>query len=333
LQSGGTLTTGSGGLTINKTGVVNVGNCCRAVTGTLNANGDVTVNGGVLQVFSGSQFNLASGKTLHIANGGTAYFESFNINGSSIDFVAGSLSYAGNLLVGSGGPLGFGLNLGASRQLTLSGTSTVDTVLVLLGGTLHTGALVNNGYLAVASGILTTGAASLAAAGTLEIDLIGTARNTQYGALVATGAVGLAGRLVVYSSNFSPAVGDSFDILDWGTLTGTFSSMGLPGLSAGRAWDTSKLYTTGVISVVATASVAGDYNGNGVVDAADYVVWRKGLGATYTQNDYSVWRSRFGSTSGSGAGATATRAVPEPTTLGLLMFAATVWCFRRCRAT
>ena len=49
-------------------------------TGTLNANGDVDVNGGFLRVYNGSPFNLASDKTLTISNGGTADFKSFNIN-------------------------------------------------------------------------------------------------------------------------------------------------------------------------------------------------------------------------------------------------------------
>ena len=40
--------------------------------------------------------------------------------------------------------------------------------------------------------------------------------------------------------------------------------------------------------------IPGDFNGNGVVDAADYVAWRKGLGTLYTQNDYNVWRAHFG---------------------------------------
>jgi hypothetical protein len=77
---------------------------------------------------------------------------------------------------------------------------------------------------------------------------------------------------------------------------------------------------------------AGDFNGNGVVDAADYVVWRKGLGTLFTQSDYSVWRAHFGQTVGSGAGASAIAAVPEPATLMLLMFTAAGWCFRRRRA-
>jgi hypothetical protein len=79
-------------------------------------------------------------------------------------------------------------------------------------------------------------------------------------------------------------------------------------------------------------SLPGDYNNNGIVDAADYVVWRKGLGTMYTQSDYEVWRAHFGQAAGSGAGAIANTAVPEPTTLGLLMLAATAWRFRRGRA-
>jgi hypothetical protein len=50
--------------------------------------------------------------------------------------------------------------------------------------------------------------------------------------------------------------------------------------------------------------VPGDYNYDnydGVVDAADYVVWRNGLGTTYTQTDYDVWRANFGQTSANGS--------------------------------
>ena len=38
----------------------------------------------------------------------------------------------------------------------------------------------------------------------------------------------------------------------------------------------------------------GDFNLDGTVDAADYVVWRNGLGTTYTQSDYDVWRPTSG---------------------------------------
>ena len=54
-----------------------------------------------------------------------------------------------------------------------------------------------------------------------------------------------------------------------------------------------------------------DFNTDGSVDAADYVVWRKGLGTTYTQNDYDNWRTHFGQTAGSSRGATLGRTVVD----------------------
>lgn len=82
---------------------------------------------------------------------------------------------------------------------------------------------------------------------------------------------------------------------------------------------------------------AGDFNGNGRVDGSDYVVWRKGLGSTYTQADYNVWRSQFGQTPSSlGAGAgeiLSGGAVPEPATSTLVLLAASgsALCPRRLR--
>ena len=81
----------------------------------------------------------------------------------------------------------------------------------------------------------------------------------------------------------------------------------------------------------AIAAVPGDYNNNGVVDAADYVLWRKGgpiqnevtgvTPGTVTPEDYTAWRQRFGNTSGSGSLSAAS--VPEPDALslvGMLLF-------------
>ncbi len=74
--------------------------------------------------------------------------------------------------------------------------------------------------------------------------------------------------------------------------------------------------------------LAGDYNRNGIVDAADYVVWRKTIGSSsdlmadgsgdgvVDVRDYHYWRFRFGNTNG-GNGQSLTQ-VPEPS--GLLMF-------------
>lgn len=76
--------------------------------------------------------------------------------------------------------------------------------------------------------------------------------------------------------------------------------------------------------------IPGDFNRDGTVDAADYVTWRKGLGTTYTQNDYNVWRAHFGLTGGSGSGSSANAAVPEPTSV-VLLICAVVGVLPRCQ--
>jgi hypothetical protein len=79
--------------------------------------------------------------------------------------------------------------------------------------------------------------------------------------------------------------------------------------------------------------LAGDYNKDGHVDAADYVMWRNSNG---TQAEYNTWRTHFGepSVAGTGApgGSPTQTAVPEPATSVLLMFAAACRCLRRSRA-
>lgn len=81
----------------------------------------------------------------------------------------------------------------------------------------------------------------------------------------------------------------------------------------------------------APPGLLGDYNGNDVVDAADYTVWRDAFpgGAMINdddgladEGDFTYWRDHFGDTPGSGAGAAASGAVPEPATASLLAVAA-----------
>ena len=69
----------------------------------------------------------------------------------------------------------------------------------------------------------------------------------------------------------------------------------------------------------APPSTYGDFNEDGVDDAADYSVWRDGLGAVYSMADFGVWKSHFGQIAGSGGSATSL-AVPEPPAIKLLAF-------------
>lgn len=93
-----------------------------------------------------------------------------------------------------------------------------------------------------------------------------------------------------------------------------------------------------------------DYNHDGVVDAADYTVWRDTLGSTtdlradgngsntIDEDDFAFWRARFGYEVGSvpgqgaGSGSAAAAAVPEPASIVLLSLAGVALvCVGRCR--
>jgi hypothetical protein len=66
----------------------------------------------------------------------------------------------------------------------------------------------------------------------------------------------------------------------------------------GQTHFTSKYTTVGVRSIPIAPD--GDFNDDGVYDAADYVMWRKGTTPLYMPSDYNVWRADFGQTSGPG---------------------------------
>ncbi len=60
----------------------------------------------------------------------------------------------------------------------------------------------------------------------------------------------------------------------------------------------------------------GDYNKNHIVDAGDYVLWRKNLSS---RTGYNSWRTNFGATGGAGAGLSIDSiGIPEPSTLAIL---------------
>ena len=97
-----------------------------------------------------------------------------------------------------------------------------------------------------------------------------------------------------------------------------------------------KFFSRHELPAVMPEPVPGDYNQNGSVDAADYVVWRNGVGTTYTQGDYDVWRAHFGQTAGSGTALPSAEplsaAVPEPATIMMLAMAIVMFLSRRCAA-
>ena len=70
-------------------------------------------------------------------------------------------------------------------------------------------------------------------------------------------------------------------------------------------------------------TIPGDYNADGTVDAADYVVWRKDPDAFAGPQGYDDWRANFGTTTAGGSATASRVAVPEPTAVASLILAAT----------
>jgi hypothetical protein len=232
-----------------------------------------------------------------------------------------------------------------ARRATINGTvqgNSVGEPITLSGYIKGTGTFTNVTFTGTYSPglsptIVTAGNLAFDSANTLIMELGGTAPGSGHDQIQASGLLALGGTLKVELINgFTPTSGQSFNLFDWASVAGTFSSLSLPALS-GLAWNTSQLYTNGILSIINVDGIVGDYNNNGVVDAADYVVWRNNIGTTnILPNDptggtignvqYDTWRSHFGQIAGSGAGVRSdsqeSAAVPEPTTLWLAMLGA-----------
>jgi hypothetical protein len=103
------------------------------------------------------------------------------------------------------------------------------------------------------------------------------------------------------------AIGDAFRSFDLSFISGG----GITALGSMFIDDISV-----ALRAVATA-LPGDFNDDGIVDAADYITWRKTDGTT---QGYNTWRANFGN-SLSGSGSTKAdlddAAVPEPSLLAL----------------
>jgi autotransporter-associated beta strand protein len=109
----------------------------------------------------------------------------------------------------------------------------------------------------------------------------------------------------------------TYTLIDYsGTLNGSFSNLALGTAPAGFNYSLVNNASNKSIDLFVTP--LGDFNHDGTVEGADYVVWRKSFGAPYTLADYDMWRAHFGETVFSGAASTI-RAVPEPRTLSLVL--------------
>ena len=286
----------------------------------VSGDGGAATGNGLVVPFANSTFNVSAG-TVEMRGPSLA---TANLPGVTTWNVA-----SGSTLLASTGRFSTGtVNVGAGGQFNLTGGSTDLSTIDLsgggsfgfTGGTLHAQAIIGNvnnqgGTLSPGNSPGSTsimGNYTQQSVGSLEIEIGGTVAGTDFDAVSVTGNALVGGLIDVSLINgFIPTPGQSFTVM-------TGSSVTYNGLALSGAAASSFYLLVGPSSITLQAvGLPGDYNFDGAVDAADYVVWRKGPG--YLPAHYDLWCAHFGDPGGGGSGTTTNSPVPEPMAALLLI--------------
>lgn len=228
---------------------------------------------------------------------------SFTLSGDRNFTTAGAFSNAGKLTISKGSTFTVG---STNNFKQTAGTTTVSGTLAVAppGGVNVSGGSVFGigtitGNIDLTGGLLSPGAASKKAgeltvsgtyaqsgAGAFDVDLGGTAVGTQYDVLDITSTATLGGVLNVdLIGGFTPTVGDTFDIMDYTSETGTFTTVNLPKLSGGDTWSISYNATDVVLTVDSPAATE-----KGAVSASPTMRSSRGFtaGASSTQEPMAI---------------------------------------------
>lgn len=238
------LQLGSGGITANDSVTI-------TTDIQLNAAQSWTVAGGQSVQFSGT---IIGSVGLQKNGTGTLIFTaaSPSMSGTvtvgagklSVTNTSGSATGTGSVIIGNGG--------------TLEGTGFISgLVQVQSGGIIAPGVSSTTGI-----GTLTLGSSSVAAGGSINLGISSTGSfdrlviNNNL-SMSTSGAINLT-----LNAGFTPAAGQSFDLVDWGSLSfggaNLASTLSLPDISAyNLAWDSSAFHSTGTVSIVAAVPEPG----------------------------------------------------------------------------
>jgi glucose/arabinose dehydrogenase len=224
---------------------------------------DVTV--GAINFNSQNNYTIVGAGTLTLAGGATTAL--INVGDANVPHefqIAVNFASDADIVVQEGSTLTFQNRVDVNgHTLTISGggTLTFNNEVALDGGSISmaSGALSGSGSLAGdlqniggtvapgnSPGVLTIqGNYTQGPDGTLLIEL----GVNEHDTLIVLGIAQLAGTLdIQLVDSFVPSADVSFQILDVGGLQGHFDRLVLP---AGVVWDTSRLYTAGVLAVAA----------------------------------------------------------------------------------
>jgi fibronectin-binding autotransporter adhesin len=251
--------------------------------------------------------NAGGGSILTLAGSGSYSFSGAITNsgslvksGSGTQTLAGSSSYIGTTSVNggtllatntSGSATGTG-NVTVKTTAFLGGTGTITgSVAVNAGGTIFTG--LSSSHTTAA----TLNVGPLTLAGNAIVNLTALPASTpgigSADEIVSSGLLTYGGTLTVSDPNsLSYAAGDTFDLFGFASETGTFSSSPtLPTLGAGLIWNTSLLYSNGIISVGSSGPANLFFTGsagNGNWDVASTTNFTAGAGAVVFHTNDNV---------------------------------------------
>jgi autotransporter-associated beta strand protein len=261
-----------------------------------------------------------SGGRLTKVGSGVLTLDGANAHSGLTTVAAGTLAVNGSIAGG------VAVNSGA----TLAGSGTIaGPTTVADGGILAPGN---------SPGALRTGALTLSPNSVLNIEF-----GTVSDFLTVNGNLTLDGILNILPGDGFNAFGRDFFTYS-GTLTNNGLTIGSVPAGFGPSDFSLDFSTPGEIAILGpSTTIAGDYNLNGVVDAADYTLYRDALGTntslpndttpgSVNTADYTVWANNFT------AGPSAAAAVPEPAAIVLLLPSGACgcllsWIARRRRAS
>ena len=148
----------------------------------------------------------------------------YDLDGGSLTAVSLATGTTGSMVADKTGT--------AALTFAISGTTMNDGKMSFTDASASLGAFTNDGSLTLnatttTAGKLTLGTYTQGSAGVLKISLDGKTAGTNYYALDVSGAATLGGTLDL-SAGFSPVVGDTWDILNYTSETGSFKTVNLP---------------------------------------------------------------------------------------------------------
>jgi hypothetical protein len=195
-----------------------------------------------------------------VSSGATLTFNNqLDLNGQTLTKTGpGGIAVNNNLSTGGGTFVCFEGNC--------SGTGTITGNVNNSGGTVAPG---NSPGILTFDGDLTMGSAA-----TYAVEIGGMSAGDEHDKLVVTGMANLDGTMTVElidlgSGVFAPQAGDRFDVIDFGTVDGTFANIdyNLAQLGTGLMWDETDLYTTGELLVIGGGLT--DYDNDGTWGLGD----------------------------------------------------------------